>query len=434
MVVLATVATVIASQSVISGAFSVTRQAVQLGYLPRMTIRHTSQEEIGQVYSPAINWGLYVAVLVLVLGFRSSASLASAYGVAVTGTFMLNTILFLVVARSIWRRPKWFVAILGVVFLTTELTFFAANLTKVAHGGWLPLLVAATVFTVLMTWQRGRTIVTRNRTDEEGSLVEFLDQLHEMTPPIPRVEGTAVFLNATIDTTPLALRTNVEHNHVLHQRVVILNIEVANVPHISSSERLSNVDAGLERDSITHLRAVYGFQDEPNVPATLRLAAEVGLIPAADLEDVTYFLSRITLVRSSRADHAALAEAAVPDDRAQLGQPGRVLRAAARELDQYGRADPGLIYSLAISLASIVVLRAVVGLSGSACFQTVGPRVVSVGLRANQPVDIATDDDHLVMLVRQRLDGSLVGRAHRRERQQGEVRCDRRRWGRTACR
>ena len=160
MVVLATVATVIASQSVISGAFSVTRQAVQLGFLPRMRIRHTSKKEIGQVYAPAINWGLYVAVMVLVLGFRSSAALASAYGVAVTGTFVLNTILFLVVARSLWHKPSWFVAVLGVMFLTTELSFFAANLTKVAHGGWLPLLVAAVVFTVLMTWQRGRLIVT----------------------------------------------------------------------------------------------------------------------------------------------------------------------------------------------------------------------------------------------------------------------------------
>ena len=299
MVLLATVATVIASQSVISGAFSVTRQAVQLGFLPRMTIRHTSEREVGQVYSPAINWTLYIAVIVLVLGFRSSASLASAYGVAVTGTFILNTILFLVVARALWRRPNWQVAALGVVFLTTEVSFFAANLTKVAHGGWLPLSVAALVFTVLMTWQRGRTLVTRRRTEEEGSLTDFLAELHR-EDGIHRVPGTAVFLNATIDTTPLALRTNVEHNHVLHKRVVILNIEVENVPHVSDSDRLACLDSGLNRDGITHLQATFGFQDEPNVPATLRLAVRQDLIPEADLQDVTYFLSRITLTASQR--------------------------------------------------------------------------------------------------------------------------------------
>jgi KUP system potassium uptake protein len=298
MVVLATVATVIASQSVISGAFSVTRQAVQLGFLPRMTIRHTSQEEIGQVYAPAINWGLYIAVILLVLGFRSSAALASAYGVAVTGTFILNTILFLVVFRSIWRKPRWATVTLGAVFLTVEVTFFAANLTKIAHGGWLPLSVAAVVFTVLMTWQRGRIIVSRNRTEEEGSLQVFLDELDAMRPPIHRASGTAVFLNATIDTAPLALRTNVERNHVLQRRVIILNIEVANVPHIHRAQRLTVVDEGFEHDSITHLRATFGFQDEPDVPSTLALAVEHELIRPSDLKEVTYFLSRITLVRS----------------------------------------------------------------------------------------------------------------------------------------
>jgi KUP system potassium uptake protein len=298
MVLLATVATVIASQAVISGAFSVTRQAVQLGFLPRMTIRHTSEKEIGQVYSPAINWGLFVAVIVLVLGFRTSAALASAYGVAVTGTFVLNTILFLVVARSLWTWPKWKIAGLGIIFLTTEVTFFLANLTKIAHGGWLPLSVAAVVFTVLMTWQRGRTIVSRNRADEEGSLRDFLRDLKQLQPPIVRVDGTAVFLNATVDTTPLALRTNVEHNHVLQKRVIILNIDVDNVPHVPDSERLEAMDVGLNQAGITHLRASFGFQDEPDVPAALRLAGDQGLVPKEDLVDITYFLSRITLVRA----------------------------------------------------------------------------------------------------------------------------------------
>ncbi len=299
MVILATVATIIASQSVISGAFSVTRQAVQLGFLPRMTIRHTSEHEVGQVYSPAINWGLYVAVLVLVLGFESSAALASAYGLAVTGTFVLNTILFLVVARSIWHKPKWWIGGLGAVFLIVEVTLFAANLTKVTHGGWLPLLVAGIVFTVLMTWQRGRIIVTRNRTAEEGPLKDFLEDLQSMQPPPARVRGTAVFLNANVDTTPLAMRTNVEHNHVLQERVVVLTIDIENVPHIGDDDRFSAIDSEFDYEGVDRLRARFGFQDEPDVPATLQLAVEQGILDAADLDEITYFLSKISVVRSS---------------------------------------------------------------------------------------------------------------------------------------
>jgi len=299
MVVLATIATVIASQSVISGAFSVTHQAVQLGFLPRMTIRHTSDKEVGQVYSPAINWGLFAAVLVLVIGFGSSSALASAYGVAVTGTFALNTILFLVVVRRIWHKPRRVVIAGGIVFLTTELTFFAANLTKITHGGWLPLGVAAVVFTVLMTWQRGRIIVTRNRTTEEGVLTEFLDHLHTLEPPLHRVPGTAVFLNATPDTTPLALRTNVEHNHVLQEHVIILNITVGNTPHVPDEHRLTVTDPHYGADGITHLHAAFGFSDEPNVPATLALAVDQGLLNPEEIEDITYFLSRIVIVRST---------------------------------------------------------------------------------------------------------------------------------------
>ena len=299
MVVLATIATVIASQSVISGAFSVTHQAVQLGFLPRMTIRHTSEEEVGQVYAPAINWGLFAAVIVLVIGFGSSSALASAYGVAVTGTFALNTVLFLVVVRRIWHKPRRVVIAAGVVFLTAELTFFAANLTKITHGGWLPLGVAAVVFTVLMTWQRGRIIVTRNRTREEGDLTEFLDHLHTLEPPLYRVPGTAVFLNASTDTTPLALRTNVEHNHVLQEYVIILNITIGNTPHVPAEHRLTVTDPHYTADGILHLHAAFGFSDEPNVPTTLALAVDQGLLNPEEIEDITYFLSRIVIVRST---------------------------------------------------------------------------------------------------------------------------------------
>jgi KUP system potassium uptake protein len=299
MVVLATVATIIASQSVISGAFSVTRQAIQLGFLPRLTIRHTSAQEVGQIYVPVINWTLYIAVMALVLGFRSSSSLASAYGVAVTGTFVLNTILFLVVFRSLWHKPRWLTAVIGVIFLTTEVTFFAANLTKIAHGGWLPLLVAAIVFTILMTWQRGRIIVTRNRTEEEGPLVEFLEHVRDLKPPLVRVSGTAIFLHANAQTTPLALRANVERNHVLQHRVVILNIEVENIPHVTGADHLRTEDRQFQDDGITHLQATYGFQDDPDVPTTLRQAVHDGLLDKDCLEEVTYFLSRVTVIRST---------------------------------------------------------------------------------------------------------------------------------------
>jgi KUP system potassium uptake protein len=251
MVFLARVATVIASQSVISGAFSVTRQAVQLGFLPWLTIRHTSQRKIGQVYAPAINVGLFVTVVAIVVRFGSSTALASAYGVAVTGTFILNTILFLAVARLLWHKPRRLIALGAAVFLTVEVAFFAANLTKVAHGGWLPLAIAFSVFTVLMTWRKGRDIVTVNRSRAEGPLRDFVDELDARDVPVQRVPGVAVFLNANARTTPLALRANVEHNHVLHERVIIISIENERVPHISDADRLVADHLGHPLDGIT---------------------------------------------------------------------------------------------------------------------------------------------------------------------------------------
>jgi KUP system potassium uptake protein len=201
------VATVIASQAVISGAFSVTRQAVQLGFLPLLNIRHTSEREAGQIYVPAVNWGLFLAVVGLVVGFGSSSALASAYGIAVTGTLAIDTILAFVVVRTLWRKPLWMV-IAGVAgFLTVDLAFFAANTTKIVHGGWFPLAMGLLVFVVLMTWRRGRDIVTRNRTEEEGSLREFVMELAASPEPPIRVPGTAIFLNASAATTPLACGT-----------------------------------------------------------------------------------------------------------------------------------------------------------------------------------------------------------------------------------
>ncbi|MDQ6816106.1 MAG: potassium transporter Kup [Actinomycetota bacterium] len=299
MVLLAAVATVIASQSVISGAFSVTRQAVQLGFLPRLRIRQTSEREIGQVYAPAINRGLFVAVIALVVGFGSSNALASAYGVAVTGTFILDTILFLAVARLLWHRPKRLIALGAIAFLSIDLAFFAANLTKVAHGGWVPLLIASIVFVVLVTWRRGSEIVSANRSREEGPLGEFVEHLDARDFPVVRVPGTAVFLNSDPKTTPLALRANVEHNHVRHETVVILSIQTERVPHIAECDRLLPDDLGARGDGITRLTARFGFQDDTDVPEALRQANRLGLLEGAcDFDTASYFLSQITIVRS----------------------------------------------------------------------------------------------------------------------------------------
>jgi KUP system potassium uptake protein len=297
VVLLATVATVIASQSVISGAFSVTRQAVQLGFLPRLTIRQPSEQEIGQVYVPAVNLGLLVTVVAIVVGFGSSAALASAYGVAVTGTFILNTILFLAVARLLWHKPKRLIALGAVVFLSIEVTFFAANLTKVAHGGWLPLSVALLVFVALMTWRKGREIVTANRLRQEGRLRDFVEACRAPKVPIRRVPGTAVFLNPNPVTTPLALRANVKHNHVLHEHVIILSVKTERVPRISDADRVAVNPLGHRDDGITGLTARFGFQDEPDVPSALRLAAEQDLLEGVtDVDQATYFLTQITIV------------------------------------------------------------------------------------------------------------------------------------------
>jgi KUP system potassium uptake protein len=300
MVLLATVATVIASQAVISGAFSVTHQAVQLGFLPRLTIRHTSRREIGQVYAPFVNGALFVIVIAIVIGFGSSARLASAYGVAVTGTFILNTILFLAVARLLWHKPRRLIALGAVVFLTIEVTFFAANLTKIVHGGWLPLAIAATVFTILMTWRKGRLVVSANRLKEEGPLKAFIDGLDTQDPPLQRVPGTAVYLNAHLQTTPLAMRANVEHNHILHTRVIIVSIVTERVPHVYHADRLTCDELGHAADGISALTVRFGFQDAQNVPAMLKLAIRQGLLEdSLDLNDISYFLSQITITPTS---------------------------------------------------------------------------------------------------------------------------------------
>ncbi len=297
MVILACVAAVIASQAVISGAFSVTRQAVQLGYLPRLRIVHTSHVA-GQVYVPFVNWTLFAAVLILVFAFQRSEKLASAYGIAVTGTITITLVLFLVLAR-VWRGWRaWQVVLAGALFGVVDVAFLGANLVKIFTGGWLPIVVGVGVYTVLSTWQRGRQIVTRNREREEGSLSEFIEILRISQPPVLRVPGTAVFLNRNTATTPLAMRENVEHNRTLHESVVIVSIETEPVPYVSPEERLTIDDLHHRDDGISLVIARYGFQEMTDVPALVRQVAAAGCETPIDVNDIVYFLSKIEIVQT----------------------------------------------------------------------------------------------------------------------------------------
>ena len=295
MVFLATAATVIASQAVISGAFSVAHQAVQLGYLPRLRIVHTSAQTEGQIYVPWINWLLMVSVLTLVFTFESSAALAFAFGMAVTATITITALLYLYVVRHRWRKPLWVVVGGGVVLLTVDLLFFAANLTKIFHGAWLPLLIGLVAFTVMTTWKRGRELVTARREQEEGSLRDFVAELHERQPPLRRTPGTAVFLNRNVETTPLAMRANVKHNQVLHEHIVVLSIATLPVPEVPVSERLVVDDLGFADDGISHLTARFGYIEHPDVPAALRLADDAGLECPLEVDEASYFLSTVDL-------------------------------------------------------------------------------------------------------------------------------------------
>ncbi|MDH6219753.1 potassium transporter Kup [Streptomyces pseudovenezuelae] len=297
MVLLATAATVIASQAVITGAYSVASQAAQLGYLPRLRIAHTSESTIGQIYVPWINWLLMVSVLTLVFAFRSSTALAFAFGMAVTGTITITTLLFFYVARAKWGTPVWLLATGATVLLTVDLLFVAANLTKLVHGAWLPLLIGLTAFTVMTTWQRGREIVTAERARHEGSLREFVDQLRSGQRPVLEVPGTAVFLNRGKQTAPLAMRANVEHNHVRHEQVVILSIETEPVPRVPADQRIVVDGLGYGDDGIIHVTARFGYVETPDVPGTLALLDPALTEGPLHLDQASYFLSKIELQR-----------------------------------------------------------------------------------------------------------------------------------------
>ncbi|WP_173009866.1 KUP/HAK/KT family potassium transporter [Mycolicibacterium sp. P9-64] len=297
MVLLATAATVIASQAVITGAFSVASQAAQLGYLPRLRVVHTSAKAYGQVYVPSINGILTITVLTLVFAFQSSAALAYAYGMTVTGTITITTTLFLYIAHTRWRTPLWIVLGGGGALILIDLMFLAANLTKLVHGAWLPLLIAIVAFTVMRTWERGRILVSKEREEAEGSLREFIDEIACSEPPLVRVAGTAVFLNRGKKTAPLAMRANVEHNHVRHEQCVIMAIETVPVPRVPDSERVTVDSLGYAKDGIIHVTANYGYMETPNVAGALRLLDPEQTEGPITIEGASYFLSKLELSR-----------------------------------------------------------------------------------------------------------------------------------------
>ncbi len=307
-VILATVATVIASQAVISGTYSVAKQAVQLGFLPRLKVLHTSTVE-GQIYVPIVNWSLCLGVVALTLIFRNSASLGDIYGVAVTGTFILNTLLFLSVARLLWGTPWRKLVPVAVLFLTVEVAFFSANIAKVEHGAWLPLVIGLLLSLVMINWRRGQLVVTRKRVAQEGSLTEFLDRLANKQPPVVRVPGVGVFLNPNPETTPLALRAEVEFTHSLHERVVVVSIDNIGIPHVDPFDCLAVRQLGRGLFKILHVTIRMGYRDKLSVPDALVLARKQGLLERnLDLEHAAYFVSRISITSSSTRPLRAVRE------------------------------------------------------------------------------------------------------------------------------
>lgn len=293
LVGLATMATVIASQALISGAFSITRQAIQLGYLPRMRIEHTSAHSIGQIYMPGVNWALMFACLAVVVGFRSSSALAAAYGVAVTTNMVFTTLLFCSVAFMRWRWGWPRTLLLAAALLSVDLAFWGANIVKVPEGGWFPLLIAAMIYTLMTTWKRGRILLGRRLRAGALPFATFADQLvnHKLT----RVPGTAIFMYSSSTATPPALLHNLKHNKIVHERVVILSVETADAPHVPTDQRIEvhELGNGMYR-AVLH----YGFMEDPNVPRDLRLARRYGLVLKPF--ELSYFLGRERVIATKR--------------------------------------------------------------------------------------------------------------------------------------
>jgi len=289
LLLLATGAAIIASQAVISGAFSLTRAAIQMGYCPRLTILHTSERAIGQIYIPFINWMLLAAIVALVIGFRNSDNLAGAYGIAVTTAMLIDSILIFVVMRRLWKWPLLVAIAIGVPLLLIDLFFLSSNALKIPEGGWFPILIGVVVFTLLTTWKRGRALLMRRLADDAMPLDLFIQSI-EASPPT-RVPGTAVFLTSTQNRVPHALLHNLKHNKVLHERVVFLTIVTQDIPFVPDEERYEIKPLGCD---FFRMVAYYGFKDDPDVPELLEDCGRRGFV--FDMMETSFFVSRETLI------------------------------------------------------------------------------------------------------------------------------------------
>jgi KUP system potassium uptake protein len=298
LVALATAATIIASQAVISGAFSVTHQAVQLGFLPRLKTLHTSEKALGQIYIPAVNWGLMIMVMVLVLGFRQSSRLASAYGIAVTGTMLITTVMLGFLVFKVWSWNRLIAAATIGLFFIIDATYFASNITKIPDGGWFPLLVAAISFTVLTTWAKGRALMRERLQQSALPLSVFIKSA---AASVHRVHGTAVFLSTSAEVVPAALLHNLKHNQVLHERVLILNVKIEEVPYVAAGKRVKIHDSG---QGFYRVILHYGFMEEVDIPRDLALITTCG--EPFNMMNTSFFLGRQKLIASKKHPGMAL--------------------------------------------------------------------------------------------------------------------------------
>lgn len=297
LIVLATMAAVIASQAVITGAFSVSRQALQLGYLPRMHVEHTSESQEGQIYIPRVNWGLMLAVMALVLGFKSSGNLAAAYGIAVTGDMVITTLLAGMVFHNMWGWSKLRTGALISLFLTIDIAFFSANVLKIPDGGWVPLVIGIVIFTLMLTWKNGRSILYLHMKNEAMALDPFIEAIGAHPPA--RVPGTALFMTPNPEGVPHAMLHNLKHNKVLHEKVVILTVKFLDYPHTNDEER---VEVEILPHEFYKVTVRYGFKDEPDLPRDLMLCANEGLV--LDAMDTSYFIGKEILIASAKPEMA----------------------------------------------------------------------------------------------------------------------------------
>ena len=297
LVILATVATIIASQAVISGAFSITQQAIQLGYTPRLEIQHTSDREIGQIYLPAINWLLLIAIIGLVVGFQTSSNLAAAYGIAVTGTMLITNLLAIAVAIRLWSWSPWRAVLGALPFIVIDLGFFLANSVKIPDGGWFPLAFGLAIFVLLTTWKRGRELLHDRLAADALQLKPFVDDM--AASGIERVPGTAIFLTPDPEAVPHALLHSIKHFKTLHEQVVILSVSVFDVPYVPDIDR---VEVRRLAGNFAQVVVQYGYKDEPDIPAALALCAGAGL--PIEMMDTSFFLGRETLIPKLKSDMA----------------------------------------------------------------------------------------------------------------------------------